>query len=184
MGPYPLMIVIAMAEVLSGVSAANMYYKGSILSGKSTTLDFCYGKGNHDLLHPSLEDQVVGLTMKNLISISGFFLIIAEVLIYVFIYTKIYIQNESMVGVLTKTALQKRKQGNVVTLSGQLVCFAAEITSISVSMLMTNVGGAFLSLTAAPMNVVIFVIQGPLLSLALIWSSPELSKYAVSIVSK
>ncbi len=176
------MAVIALITGVLGFGTWILYYKGSIMSGKSTTLSFCFG--NPDQLDRPLDDEILGLQMKNSVGILALFFIIGEALIYVFISMDLYFYDESMRGILSGSSLQNRKRGNVITLTGQLVCFVTEGTSMVSSLIITNIGNAFVPSTEIPTNLGILIFQAPMLSLALLLTSKELKSHTMDLFKR
>ncbi len=171
--------VILLVETVITFILMYFYHQASLMSGRSSNLAFCYG-------HPynpgsSLEERIYWIQAKNGLAMIGLLLVIGEVLIYSFLFVDLSLQNQTMAGVLSKATLQNRKKGNVMTLMGQVVCFLTEGTTVAGSLLMANIG--LITSTTVPTNVVLVTIQAPMLSLALIVSSPELKRHFAKLSS-
>ncbi len=173
-----VLVIDILAMFLVGLLASYQYFKAVSLSNKSTTLDFCFGQDQRPVVPVTLEDQVQGMRLKNNLVIQLMFLMIVRVLIYVFLYIDIYNQNESMKGVITKKSLQLRKQGNAISLAGQMICFGVEIVTVFLVLFLINFSHSFSLLGDKNIpSIVVVPIQAPLVSLTLILTSPELMKH-------
>ncbi len=174
-GGYHVMTLIYLAMSLSGSLIITAYMKGTMLSGRSSALAFCYGHSDFGSADP--DEQIHGLRLKNLAALGGLVMMILELVIYLYLFKIVYIQNEAMKKVLTEAALQKRRQSNVVTLKGQMVCFAIESLSWLLGILVNNFGNLFPVLKSVPTAIFIITLQSPLVSLAIILTSSELRNY-------
>ncbi len=160
-----------------GIGCVTMLQVAGNLSGKSSTNDFCMGNVNGVAVFPTtIEDKVIGLQMKNLVAFVAIILVILETLIYIYIFMVVRDQNDAMIGKLNTSALQKRRHCNVVTLSGQMVCFAIEVISLVVAIFIINIDHDRLS--GVPGTIFILTFQAPILTLTMIATSPELKSFA------
>ncbi len=175
---YAVVALAVSCYTLCGLPGAIGYFKAIQLSGRSTTLDFCFGGPRNMIV--TMEDKVYGLQVKNFIFIVAIFLLIARTLIYFYLFIELYFQNESMTGILSKTSLRNRKQRNAITLTGQMTCFVVEILSMVVLVVIITFGHSFSILNGAPSTIILAAIHTPILSVTLIFGSTDLRNHLIA----
>ncbi len=114
----------------------------------------------------------LGILYRNTILIIGVFASLSEVSLYVILFLDLFNHDKSMVKSLGLDTIRSRNRRNAITLGGQAVCFAIEVTFLISFAIVMNLGGVDRALYVISMPV-----GSAMTSIGNLAASPEVKRY-------